>query len=351
MSAGTTVGPDGPSKLPKGAWWAALKRTVKEFNKDNITDWAAALTYYGVLSLFPALLVLLSVIGLIGRSATEPLIEQVRQLVPGESRDLLVNAIRDLEGSAGFAGPVAILGVLGALWAASGYVAAFVRASNAIYEMEEGRPLWKTLPLRVGLTLALVVLLGLCVVGVVATGGIAERVGSWIGLGGTAVQVWDIAKWPVLAVLVSLAVALLYWASPNVRHPGFRWITPGSAIAVLVWILASVGFGLYVANFGSYNKTYGSLAAVVVFLVWLWISNLAILFGAELDAELARGGAVAAGHPEEQEPFLPPRDTRAMDDPPENLPGTRDADDRDDPDGAPGDRPGARVAGDRPGTV
>ena len=187
-----------------------------------------------------------------------------------------------------------------------------MRASNAIYEMPEGRPVWKTVPLRVGLTLAVIVLLAFSAVGVVATGAVADRAGQMLGIGSTGVLVWDIAKWPVIAALVSLAFALLYWASPNVKHPGFRWLSPGGVLAVVVWVLASAGFAFYVANFGSYNKTYGSLGGVIGFLVWLWISNIAILLGAELDAELARGQRIEAGQPAEQEPFLPPRDTRAM---------------------------------------
>ncbi len=306
----------GPTALPRRAWWGALRRAAKEFQQDDMTDWAAALTYYGVLSLFPAVIVLTALVGLAGGSVTQWLVDTVEQLVPGQSSEVLVDAIVELERSGGSAGPLAIVGLLGALWAASGYVGAFIRAANAIYEVDEGRPMWKTLPLRVVLTLTMVVLLAACGVGVVATGGVAERLGGLLGIGSTGVLVWDIAKWPVLAALVSLAFALLYWAAPNVRHPGFRWLTPGSALAVLVWVVASVGFGVYVANFGSYNKTYGSLAAVVVFLVWLWITNLAILFGAEFDAELARAHRIDSGHPADVEPFLEPRDTRAMDDPP-----------------------------------
>ncbi len=305
--------PDKPTELPKQAWWATVKRTFREFQKDNLPDWAAALTYYSVLSLFPMILVLTSILGLFGSSAIQPLIDNVQGVVPGESREVLVNALRELQGSSRVAGGVAIVGLLGALWAASGYVGAFMRASNAIYEIEEGRPIWKTIPLRIGLTLALVVLLAVCAVGVVATGGIAEWIGEMLGVGSTGLLVWDIAKWPVLVVLISLAFALLYWAAPNVRHPGFRWLTPGSALAVVIWILASLGFALYVANFGSYNKTYGSLAGIIVFLVWLWISNLAVVFGAEFDAELARSQQMAAtGQGEDQEPFLPARDTKKM---------------------------------------
>jgi membrane protein len=304
---------EGPTTLPKRAWWSALKRTVRGFTAGDTLDWAAALTYYSVLSIFPAIVVLTAAVGLVGESATQPLVENVRQLAPGQTQELIVGAVRELEGSGSIAGPVAIIGLLGALWAASGYIGGFMRASNAIYEMEEGRPAWKTLPLRVGLTLAMVVLFGACAVGLVLTGGIADRVGRLLGLGDTGVLIWDIAKWPVLALLISLAIALLYWAAPNVRQPGFRWLTPGSALAVLLWVLASAGFAFYVANFASYNKVYGSLAGVVVFLIWLWISNLAVLLGAEFDAELARARQIEGGHPEEKEPFLPPRDTSAMD--------------------------------------
>jgi membrane protein len=241
------------------------------------------------------------------------LIDNVNTTVPGQGRDILVNAIQELQQSKG-AGLFAVIGLAGALWSASAYIGAFMRASNAIYEMPEGRPAWKTLPLRVGLTIAIVVLLAVCAFGVVATGTVAERAGQLLGIGSTGVLVWEIAKWPVIAILVSLAFALLYWASPNVKHPGFRWLSPGGVLAVIVWVLASAAFALYVGNFGSYNKTYGSLGGVIGFLVWLWISNIAILLGAEFDAELARGRRIEAGQPAEKEPFLPPRDTRAMDD-------------------------------------
>jgi membrane protein len=300
-----------PMDLPKHAWWAAMKRTFHEFMDDNLPDWAAALTYYSVLSLFPAVIVLASLVGLVGDP--DKLVENLRQFAPSQAQDTLIDLVRQLAGSASIAGPLAIIGLLSALWAASGYLGGFIRAANAIYDVEEGRPVWKTVPLQIALTLTMMVLLTVTALGVVLTGGIADRVGHALGLGATGVQVWDIAKWPVLAVLVSLAIAILYWAAPNVRQPGFRWLTPGSALAVLIWALASVGFAVYVANFASYNKVYGSLAGVVVFLVWLWLSNLAILFGAEFDAELIRGKEIAQGLPESEEPFLTPRDTRAMD--------------------------------------
>jgi membrane protein len=314
MAANRRKAPEGPGELDKRTWGGVLKRTFKQFNRDNLTDWAAALTYYGVLSLFPGIIVLTAILGLLGPNAIQTVIDNINQLVPGQGKDILVGAIKELAGSRGLAGPLAILGLLGALWSASGYVGAFMRASNAIYGMPEGRPVWKTIPLRIVLTIGIVVLLAACALGVVATGSVARRIGDLIGLGSTGVLVWEIAKWPVIALLVSLAFALLYWVGPNVRLPGFKWLTPGGLLAVVLWVLASAGFALYVANFGSYNKTYGSLAGVIVFLVWLWISNVAVLLGAELDAEVARGRAIEAGREDDQaEPFLPPRDTKAMD--------------------------------------
>ncbi|ALG09571.1 ribonuclease [Kibdelosporangium phytohabitans] len=299
----------GPTDLSKRSWWQVLKRTVREFRQDGVDDWAAALTYYSVLSLFPGIIVLTSLLGLLGPESTKALTDNIQQMAPGPARDLVLNAVGELKDADYLAGPFAIVSLVIALWTASGYIGAFIRAANAIYDVEEGRPLTKTIPLQIGITLGIVVLLGVCAVGVVLTGGVAERAGQLLGIGSTGVLIWDIAKWPVIAILITLAFALLYWAAPNVRQPGFRWLTPGSAFAVLLWVLASAGFSLYVANFGSYNKTYGSLAGIVVFLIWLWISNLAVLLGAELDAELARGKQIEQGQPPDKEPFLPPRDT------------------------------------------
>jgi membrane protein len=293
--------------------WPVLRRTVKEFKEDNLTDWAAALTYYAVLAIFPALIVLVSILGLVGESATQPLIDNLGKVAPGPAQEIFTNAINNLQGSRGAAGVLFVVGMVGALWSASGYVAAFMRASNAIYDIEEGRPIWKTLPVRVGLTLVLLVLLAISAIAVVLTGGLARAAGDVIGLGDTAVSVWDIAKWPVLLLVVSFMFALLYWAAPNVKHPGFRWISPGGVLAVIGWLIASGAFALYVASFGSYNKTYGALGGVVVFLVWLWISNIVILLGAEFNAELEREHAIEEGmRPVDKEPFVEPRDTRKM---------------------------------------
>ena len=305
--------PESPTGLGGRSWFGVLKRTGKEFSDDNLTDWAAALTYYGVLSIFPALIVLVSVLGLIGESATEPLIDNLGSVAPGPAKDIFTSAIENLEGSQGAAGVFFIIGIVTAIWSASGYIAAFMRASNSIYDIEEGRPIWKTLPVRVGLTVLLMVLTAISAVAVTVSGGLAEEIGNLVGVGDTAVQAWDIAKWPVLLLLVSFMFAVLYWAAPNVKQPGFRWISPGSVLAVLGWVVASAAFAFYVANFGSYNKTYGALAGPVVFLVWLWVSNIMILLGAEFNAELERGRAIAAGmRPEDKEPFVEPRDTRKM---------------------------------------
>ena len=305
--------PDDPTDLGARGWWAALKRTVREFKDDNLTDWAAALTYYGVLAIFPALIVLVSILGLVGESATQPLIDNLGEFAPGPAKEIVTNAIENLQGDQGAAGVLFVVGLLGALWSASGYVSAFMRASNAIYDIEEGRPIWKTLPVRVGLTLVLLVLLAVTTIAVVLTGGLAEKVGDLIGLGSTAVTVWNIAKWPVLVLVVSFMFALLYWAAPNVKQPGFHWVSPGGVLAVVGWLIASAAFAFYVSNFGSYNKTYGALGGVIVFLVWLWISNIVILLGAEFNAELERGRAIEGGmRPEDREPFAEPRDTRKM---------------------------------------
>lgn len=296
------------SDLSWGDWRDVLKRTFREYRDDNLTDLAAALTYYGVLAIFPMLIVLVSILGLIGHSATQPLIENLGKVAPGPAREIFTSAIKNVQSSKGTAGILFIVGLAGGLWSASAYIAGFMRASNIVWDVGEGRPIWKTIPLRLAVTLVTVVLLTVSAVAVVLTGGLAKEVGDVIGVGSSAVTIWDIAKWPVLVLVVSLMLSILYYASPNVRHPGFRWITPGSVLAVLLWIVASAAFAFYVASFASYNKTYGALGGVVVFLVWLWITNTVILLGAELNAEIERGRQIQAGAPADREPFLKPRD-------------------------------------------
>ncbi|MEV5427953.1 YihY/virulence factor BrkB family protein [Streptomyces sp. NPDC052701] len=305
--------PGTPTELPRRAWGAVLKGAVREFQDDELTDRAAALTYYGVLSLFPALLVLVSLLGITGKSATDKVLDNLGQLTPGAARDILTRAVEQLQGNAGTGSVMAVVGLVLAVWSASGYVAAFIRSANRVYDMPEGRPVWKVLPVRIALTVVLMVLAVVSALIVVFTGGIARRAGAVLGLGDTALAVWSIAKWPVLVVLVTVMIAILYWASPNARVKGLRWITPGSFLALLIWVAASAGFAFYVAGFASYNKTYGTMAGVIVFLVWLWITNLAILLGLEFDAEIARQRAIAGGHPPEAEPYTQPRDTRKWD--------------------------------------
>ena len=306
------AGPDNPAKLGSKGLLAALKRTFKQFSEDNITDWAAALTYYGVLSIFPGVLVLVSILGLLSANGQQTVQDAVKQVAPNEQMQTLVQTVLGQVKDPGTAGLAATIGILAAFWSASGYIAAFMRASNAIYDVPEGRPIWKTLPIRVGVTAVVGLMLILSVAIVIFTGDLAQVIGDQIGLGTAAVTTWNIAKWPVLLILVSLMFAILYWASPNAKTGGFRWVSPGGLFAVLLWVLASVAFAIYLANFANYNKTYGTLGGVIAFLVWMWITNIAVLLGAELDAELERGRAVAAGHDPTDEPFLQLRDDRKI---------------------------------------
>lgn len=306
--------PDSPTDLGKRSWWGALKRSVSGFRKDNLTDWAAALTYYAILSIFPALIALVAVLGLLGTDTIQPLLDNLSGIAPGPTQEILTTALENLQSNQRAAGFALIISLAIALWSASGYVAAFMRASNAVYEMPEGRPIWKTIPTRLAITSVLLVLLAASTLLVVFTGDLASWAGDLVGLGDAAVTVWDIAKWPVLVLIVGLILAILYWGAPNVKQPGFQWITPGSILAVLIWIVASAAFGIYVATFSSYNKTYGALAGVIIFLIWLWVSNIAVLLGLEFDAELQRSRAIEGGHPPDVEPFVEPRDTRKFDD-------------------------------------
>jgi len=303
--------PDDLNDLNKTSWFGVLKRSVKEYSNDNLSDWAAALTYRGVMTLAPAVLIMVSVLGLLGKSTTDKLLTNIGQLTPGGVQSVLQQIIDSVQ-HRGTAGLAAVIGLVLAFWSASGYVAAFMRASNAIYGMGEGRPIWKTVPVRIAITLLMVVLALLGAVIVVFSGPLADKTGHALGLGHTALTVWSIAKWPVLVVIVSLMLAILYYAAPNVKQPGVQWISPGGVLAVLIWLVVSAGFALYVAHFGSYNKTYGSLASVIIFLVWLWLTNVAILLGAEFNAELQHARAIQAGQPADQIPFAEPRDTRKL---------------------------------------
>jgi membrane protein len=306
--------PESPADLTRPSLLYVLRQTVREFGRDQCTDLAAALTYYAVLSVFPALVVVVSLLGVFGqgRQTSDAILRIVGDIAPVSTVDTLRGPIEQLV-EAPSAGLALVMGILGALWSASGYVGAFSRAMNRIYEVKEGRPVWKLRPQQLLLTAAGLVVAALVAFMLAVSGPVATVLGHHLGIGDTAQTVWNIARWPVLLALVALGVALLYYAGPNVQQPRFRWISVGAFVAITVWVIASLGFGVYVANFSSYNKTYGALAGVVVFLLWLWITNLALLFGAEVDAELERGRELQAGIAAEDDLKLPLRDTTVAD--------------------------------------
>jgi membrane protein len=303
-------GPSRPSELSMRSWWGVVKRSVREARADHLTDWAAALTFYSVLALFPALIVLVAIVGLVGQypETTNALLDIVGRLGPKSAvhtfREPITGVVRGKGGAAALLG----FGLLGALWSASAYVGAFMRASNAIYAVDEGRRFWKLRPLQIAITLGMVLTTALVAVAIVLTGPVAQAVGDQIGSGGTVVAAWNVGKWPILFLVVTTMFAVLYYTAPNLRLPYFRWITPGSVLAVVIALIASAGFGIYVAYFGSYNQTYGTLGGIIVFLVWLWIVNLALLVGAEFNAELERGREIESGEAGAQRELqLPPR--------------------------------------------
>lgn len=305
--------PGGPSELGGTSKKETLKRTFREFSADNCTDWAASLTYYGVLAIFPAIIALVSILGLVGHSATQPLLDNLGKVAPGPARDILTSSIKSVANSKGAAGIAFVVGIVLALNSASSYVGAFTRASNDIYDVEEGRPVWKLKPQQIGIVLVLILGLVVIAVGVTVSGPLAKEVGKVIGVGSSAATIWDIAKIPVILLLVSFLFAFLYWAAPNVKQPGFKFVSPGGLVALVIWIIASLLFALYVAKFASYAKTYGAIGGVIAFLTWLWITNLAILFGAELNSELQRSQQREAGEDAPLDlPFLEPRDASKL---------------------------------------
>jgi membrane protein len=291
--------------------FTTLKRAALEFSEDKMTIWAAALTYFGLLSLFPALIALVSILGIFGdpQKTTQSLTDIVTQLGPSSAAQTFEGPIKSITSNKGAAGILFFVGLGSALWSASGYVGAFTNAASVIYETPEGRPFWKLKPLQIFVTLLMILLLAALALGIVLTGPVVTAVGNAIGVGSTAQTVWSIAKWPVMLAMLMLAIAVLYHFTPNVKLPGFKWVTAGAVVAVIVWIVASAAFALYVSQFGSYNKTYGSLGGVVVVLLWLWITNIALLFGMELNSERERNRELDAGIPRaEREIQLEPRD-------------------------------------------
>jgi len=309
----TGVKPDSPTDLKKRSWKYVLQKTVREFSADQCTDAAAGLVYYSVLALFPALIAIFSVLGVIGQgnAAANAVIDVIRSVAP-DAADTLRGPIEEIASSPG-AGFALVSGIVLALWSASGYVGAFSRAMNRIYEIEEGRPFWKLRPMQLVVTVIAVVAIALIALGLVISGDVTSAIGNALGLGEGLQIAWDIAKWPVMLFVIVLLVAVLYYATPNAKQPKFRWISLGALIAIIVLVLATAGFGVYVANFSDYDRTYGSLAGIIIFLLWLWIANLVLLFGAEFDAELERGRQLQAGIAAERDIQLPARDTRKSD--------------------------------------
>jgi membrane protein len=300
---------------PRGTYekpsaFGVLRRTITEFSEDNLSDWAAALTYYGLMSLFPALIALVSIVGLFAdpQTTAKTITQIVTQIGPSSGAQTFSGPIKSITSNQSAAGILFVVGLAAALWSASGYVGAFMRASNIIYETPEGRPIWRLRPLQLLVTLVIVVLAAILLLALILTGPVVDAIAKPIGISSTATTIWDIAKWPVMLAVVITIIAVLYYASPNVKLRGFKWVTPGSIVAIVIWLVASALFAFYVANFGSYDKTYGTLGGVVVMLVWLWITNLAILFGHELNAERERGHELAEGVPRaEREIQLEPR--------------------------------------------
>jgi len=313
--AGSPAEPTRRDYRPEGTYekpttFGVLRRTATEFSEDNLTDWAAALTYYGLLALFPALIALVSLVGLFAdpQSTSKTITDIVTQIGPSSAASTFSGPIQSITSNQSAAGILFVVGLVTALWSASGYVGAFMRASNIIYETPEGRPIWKLRPLQMLVTLVIVLLVAILALALVLTGPIVDAVAGPLGISSTATTIWDIAKWPVMLAIVITIIAVLYYSTPNVKLRGFKWVTPGGIVAVVVWLLASAAFAFYVANFGSYDKTYGTLGGVVVMLMWLWITNLALLFGHQLNAERERGHELAEGVPRaDREIQLEPR--------------------------------------------
>ncbi|WP_312180910.1 YihY/virulence factor BrkB family protein [Arthrobacter sp.] len=313
-SLGTATKPDSPTEVTKPSWMYIFRKTIREFSKDQCTDLAAALTYYTVLALFPALLALVSILGIVGQaeSTTKALLDFVGSFAPEDAVNVLAGPINQLT-SSNAAGWALVVGIAGALWSASGYVGAFGRSMNKIYEVQEGRPIWKLRPIQLLVTLIMILLVAGLLIMLVISGPIAETIGNWIGMGGEALVVWNIAKWPVMVAFAVVLIALLYYATPNVKQPKFRWMSMGAFLALIIMAIATLGFAFYVGNFGSYNATYGAIGGVIVLLLWIWLVNISLLFGAEFDAEVERGRELQAGIQAEHSIQLPPRDTTLLD--------------------------------------
>ncbi len=310
MTEQSTQRPHRLSQLRWSTWRGVMKRSGQGFVADNCTDWAAALTYYTVLALFPGVILVVALVSLVanGPAAIDAVIRTVREVLPGSAVNAIQQPLHEVLAKRGSAKVLLSFGVLGAVWSAAGFVGAFIRASNAIYGVQEGRKWYVLRPLQLGLTIVSLVLLAIAALGLLVSGPVAEALGRLLHVGDTALRVWQVGKWPLFVLIAVVLLSMLFWIAPNVRQPRLRWLTVGGGLALCAWLVVSLGFGLYVANFGSYDRTYGSLGAIVVFLVWLYLSNCALMFGVEVNAEVARGRALQAGeHLEKGEAVLPPR--------------------------------------------
>lgn len=306
--------PDSPDDIPTPGWKYTARKAFREFQHDQATDLAAALTYWGVLAIAPSLLALVSILGLFsnGQQTVDQMVRLAEDMgMPRDSLQLVESVTSNLANQEA-AGLSFVIGLLLAIWSASGYVNAFSRAMNRVYEIDEGRPFYKLRPVLYAVTVVMLVLVAVIVAALVLSGPVAEAVGGAIGLGSVAVTVWNIAKWPVIVLLVALVIAVLYYWTPNVRQPKFRWMSVGAFVAILVWAIATAGFAAYIIFSGGESyQAYGAFAGVIIFLLWLWLTNNALLFGAEVDAELERTRQLVAGIEAEETIQLPPRDTKA----------------------------------------
>ncbi|MEV6836557.1 YihY/virulence factor BrkB family protein [Streptomyces sp. NPDC051133] len=267
--------------------WAALRRTPVAIWDDDVTDWAAALTYYAVLALFPLLLVLLSVLGLTVPTAKPEVIDRLSQAVPVTSRAMLRSTLRQMAGQSSTAWTLVFLGGSAALWSGCSYLSVFRRALHAMHRIDAHRPVWRTAPRIIATALVLIGLLLTSTVALFLTGGLTRRLGRALNWGTGPQAAWDTLRWPVVAAVAVALVLVLYRSGPDSSRSVGR-MAPGGALAVVLLLTVSLGMAVYTSHVGTYHRLYGSLGGVVVFLIWLWLSNLALLVGAQFNAELAK---------------------------------------------------------------
>jgi membrane protein len=296
-------------QLRWSTWRGVLWRSLVGYPKGGCIDFAGAMTYRAVTAMIPSLVVIVSLVNLVtdGQAAVDAVVAILRDLGAGSivANSGLRTVLDSLLVKQGSASVLLGSGLFGAIWSGSGYVAAFTRASNRIYGVREGRPWWKVQLLQFGLATVALVLLAVEAAGLVISGPLAKLVGDRVHAGAPFRLAWSAGRWPVLVLIAVVLLSLLFWIAPNVRQPRFRWLTLGGTVALAVWIAVSFGFGLYVANFGSYDRTYGSLGAIMVFLVWLYLSNSALLLGVQVNAEVQRGRLIQAGEPDLETPLKP----------------------------------------------